>query len=440
VRLMPHASVGVVRAVLLISVALGLATAPSAAAVEPLPRSFMWGVAGSAWQTEGGAVDDNWHHYASVRPDFEPIGKAVDFRHRYPQDIRRARKLGADTYRVGISWARIQPRRGSFSEPALRFYDRVFRTMARNGIRPLVTLSHWDYPMWAFGDGGWARPRMVEEFLRFVRKVVPRYRRYVRHWLTFNEAFFYILAESAFHPLTSSQTAAMADNLVRAHRRAYGLIHRLQPRARVSTNLAWVGLTTAADPRFYSRVADRLDYVALDYYYPAYTGSDLPHVLAGTPWLAQLDPFGLYLSLRTLSRQFPRLPIVITENGMPTDDGRSRPDGYTRGQNLADNVYWLQRAREDGVNVAGYLYWSLTDNYEIGSYRGRFGLYTVDARNDPRLRRHPTDAVPVYRGITQRRGVRPGYRLVRRPAAEDCRQSVPPLLRDRCLAAVQGGE
>jgi beta-glucosidase len=424
------------RALALVGLGLALALAPAASAVERLPRSFMWGVSGSAWQSEGGFVDDNWHHYASTQPSFEPIGRAVDFRHRYPSDIALARGLGANTYRVGISWARVQPRRGKFSQGGLRYYDRVFRAMAGAGIRPLVTLSHWDYPRWA---GSWAEPRMADDFLRYVRKVVSRYRRHVRHWLTFNEAHFFILAEFAFHPLEPAQMQTMADNLVAAHRRAYDLIHRLQPRGMVSTNLAWIGHDSAEDPQFFSRVAAKLDYVGLDYYYPAYSPDDLTKVLSGRSWEAQLDPFGLYMSLRTMARRFPRLPIIVTENGMPTDNGKPRPDGYTRGENLADNLYWLQHAREDGVNVIGYLYWSLTDNYEIGSYRGRFGLYTVNARTDPKLRRRPTDAVPVYRAITRRGGVRARYRLVRRPAAADWQQAVPAWLRGTCLDAAGDG-
>jgi beta-glucosidase len=423
-----------VNLLLALCVALLTTWSAAAAAAEPLPRSFMWGVAGSAWQSEGGFVDDNWHHYASVNESFDPIGRSVDFRHRYPDDIARADRLGADTYRVSISWARVEPRRGVFSERALRYYDRVFRTMARRGIRPLITLSHWDYPQWA---GSWAAKRTVADFLRYTREVVSRYRRYARYWLTFNEAYFYILAEQVYRPLAGEQVQAMADHLVSAHRRAHALIHRLQPRARVSTNVAWLGPDTAEDPRFFSRVADKLDYVALDYYYPGYRSTDLTYVLRGTSWLAQLDPFGMYTSLRTLARRFPSLPIVVTENGMPTDNAKPRADGYTRGENLADNVYWLQRARADGVNVVGYLYWSLTDNYEIGSYRGRFGLYTVDALTDPKLRRQPTDAVPVYRRITARGGVPARYRLAKPPAAADC-QLVESWLRSTCLRAAGG--
>ena len=94
----------------------------------------------------------------------------------------------------------------------------------------------------------------------------------------------------------------------------------------------------------------------------------------------------------------------------------------------------MQRARDAGVPVIGYLCWSLTDNYEFGSYTSRFGLYTVDVRTDPSLRRKPTDAVPVYTSVIARRGVSPRYALVRRPAAADC-ALVPAADRGTCRAA-----
>ena len=105
----------------------------------------------------------------------------------------------------------------------------------------------------------------------------------------------------------------------------------------------------------------------------------------------------MYTALRSMHAAFPSLPVLITENGMPTDNGAPRADGVTR-QELRDTLYWVQRARQDGVPVIGYVYWSLTDNYEWGSYGARFGLYTVDVQSDPTLSRHATAAVRTYRG------------------------------------------
>ena len=77
---------------------------------------------------------------------------------------------------------------------------------------------------------------------------------------------------------------------------------------------------------------------------------------------------------------------------------------------LEDTMYWVQRAVADGAPVTGYMYWSLTDNYEWGSYAPRFGLYTVDVTTDPTLARRPTAAVAAYRALIRNRGVPVDYR------------------------------
>ncbi|MFI5776220.1 family 1 glycosylhydrolase [Nocardia sp. NPDC051570] len=130
-----------------------------------------------------------------------------------------------------------------------------------------------------------------------------------------------------------------------------------------------------------------------------------------------LQPEGIYYALQYYSRRFPGKPLYVVENGMPTRDGAARADGYTRADHLRDHVYWIQRAVADGIPVLGYNYWSITDNYEWGSYTPRFGLYTVDARTDPALIRRPTDAVAAYTGLTGARGVPADYRPTRAPAA-----------------------
>lgn len=115
--------------------------------------------------------------------------------------------------------------------------------------------------------------------------------------------------------------------------------------------------------------------------------------------------------------QFPGKPIRVIENGLATDPAGRRPDGYRRSDHLRDTVYWLQRAKQDGIPVKSYNYWSLTDNYEWGGdFDSRFGLFTVDVRRDPSLTRRPTDGVAAYREITRAGGGVPAdYRPTRMP-------------------------
>jgi beta-glucosidase len=432
------------------SLAIAFALAPSSAAaagLPHLPKRFLWGVSSSAFQSEGHTTGANWNHYidrddgsSPVGSPKEPYGNSVDFFGRYRGDIKRAAKLGVNTYRISINWTRVEPQPGRFSRKGLRFYDRVIETMRRHRIRPLITLNHWDYPMWVYDQGGWTNPKTVNDFLAMTKVIVRRYRAETTYWLTFNEEFFYEFIEQGNYPLDAAGVAAMRANLIHAHRRAYDLIHRLDHHAMVSSNYAWPGsgpLATIGTDPFMKAVADKLDYIGLDYYYPAYDQlATLISLSQGRSWEIPLDPFGIYSALRQMHAVFPGLPIVITENGVPTDNGAPRADDVTREQLLKDTLYWVQRARQDGVPVTGYLYWSLTDNYEWGSYRARFGLYTVNVQSDPKLVRHPTPAVKTFRNLIARRGVPAGYQLVYRPQASNCQlAAVAEADRAACLAA-----
>ena len=110
-------------------------------------------------------------------------------------------------------------------------------------------------------------------------------------------------------------------------------------------------------------------------------------------------------ALRRYHARYPDLPILIPENGIGTENGMPRVDGWTREAVLVQHLAEVQTAVAEGIPVVGYLHWSLTDNYEWGSYTPRFGLYRVDALTDPRLIRHPTPAVALYRRIARHRGV-----------------------------------
>ena len=117
---------------------LFLPAAAPAAGPKPLPDDFHWGVAGSAFQSEGTTPPTNWNIYIDRAGSTKaPYGEAVDFFHRYRSDIRRAAELGVDTYRISINWARVEPHPGEFSKRGLRFYDHVLDAMAARGIRPV---------------------------------------------------------------------------------------------------------------------------------------------------------------------------------------------------------------------------------------------------------------------------------------------------------------
>ncbi|QIS12112.1 glycoside hydrolase family 1 protein [Nocardia arthritidis] len=387
--------------------------------VAPLGSDFLWGVAASGYQSEGNAPDSNWSRYVAEGKTDDPYRNSVDFYDRFESDIQLAKQLGVKVYRIGIEWARIQPRPGVWDEDGLRFYDNVIRAIKAAGMRPMLTIDHWVYPGWEVDRGGWNNPDIVPDWLANARTVVDRFAAADPLWVTFNEPIFYVVNELRQQGLPITAATAMHERIAQAHNAIYDYIHAKQPGAQVTSNVAYTpaGAEDVVSGSLLDKIAAKLDYIGIDYYYGLSPDTLASSVDFAKLWNNPLQPEGIYYALEHYSRKFPGKPLYIVENGMPTENGKPRADGYRRGDNLRDTVYWLQRAKADGMNVIGYNYWSLTDNYEWGSYTPRFGLYTVDALTDPTLTRTPTDAVPAYTGITRDGGVPGDYRPTRAPVA-----------------------
>ncbi|QIS21944.1 family 1 glycosylhydrolase [Nocardia terpenica] len=392
---------------------------PTAAASEP-PTSvtpfgpeFLWGVATSGFQSEGHAPDSNWIRYIK-QSGYEAYGDSIDFYDRYASDIALARAMGLNVFRISIEWARVQPKPGEWDEAGFAFYDSLIDAIMAAGMRPMLTLDHWVYPGWKADQGGWNDAGMVADWLTNAHQVVDRYAPRKPLWVTVNEPVAYIVHEEQ----QTGITGPVIEPLIAAvHNGIYDYIHQVQPDALVTSNIGYVaGSETQVNGPMVDRIKDKLDYIGVDYYYGA-DDPDAPPPGNRQIWELPLQPEGVYYALRHYARQFPDKPLYVVENGMPTENGRPRPDGYDRADYLRDVVYWLQRARMDGMNIIGYNYWSLTDNYEWGSYTPRFGLHTVNVDSDPALTRIPTDAVDAYRGIVAAGGVAPDYLPTRPPVA-----------------------
>ncbi|MGX1809768.1 family 1 glycosylhydrolase [Nocardia sp. NPDC055321] len=386
--------------------------------VQALGPDFFWGVSMSGFQSEGHAPDSNWSRHASSGSARDTYGDSVDFYTRYADDIDLAASLGVRVYRLSIEWARVQPHAGVWSEADFEFYDRVVQRIRAAGMRPMLTLDHWVIPGWADDRGGWKNKNMVSDWLANMRRVVDRYAPLDPLWVTINEPMGYVVQSIRIGDIGLLDALPMFERLVQAHSEIYDYIHARQPGARVTSNVAQYPIVqNLTDLLFVDRVRDKLDYLGIDFYYGASLSNPPTPALVGDElWKNAIEPEGIYYDLRSYAEKFPGLPLYVVENGMPTDNGLPRADGYDRGDHLRDTVYWIQRAKADGIDVIGYNYWSLTDNYEWGSYAPRFGLYTVDVKTDPTLTRRPTTAVPALRDITARGGVPADYRPTREPA------------------------
>jgi beta-glucosidase len=378
------------------------------------PTGFLWGAATSAHQVEGdNRANDWWPFEQSGRLPFQS-GDACRHHALFERDLDLARSWGHNAHRFSIEWSRIEPRQGAWDLAAIEHYREVIEALRARGMEPVVTLHHFTNPAWFADAGGWPVRRNVRYFARYVEFVAAHLGDRVRWWLTINEPTVY--AKNAFvagnwPPCRRNDWPAAwraVRNMGHAHQLAYGILHRQHPDALVG----FAHSAPLVAPKQPARVADRavaslrdlilnrvplrlmggasgkwFEFVGLNYYcrtlvhwQPSGTAA-----LFGRDWLEddQGEPrafsdIGWEIYPAGLKRQLARfarygVPVLITENGLATTDEQLRLEF------LRSHLRSLAEAVAAGVPVAGYLYWSLMDNYEWSSGTApRFGLAATD--------------------------------------------------------------
>ncbi|MGE3500006.1 MAG: glycoside hydrolase family 1 protein [Candidatus Binatia bacterium] len=382
------------------------------------PDGFVWGAATAAHQVEGNNVNsDFWvleHAPESLFP--ERSGDACDHYHRYPDDIRLLRELGFSAYRFSIEWARIEPEEGCFSAAALEHYRRMLARCHEHGLRPCVTFHHFTSPRWFTADGGWEVPENADRFARYCARSARHLGDLVDTAYTINEANLpaslavsgllpeeglknrapFVAAAAArcgtdlarFGPFLLGHPMRIRDTMLAAHARAREALKAGPHEFPVGLTLAMPDYQAlpggeaqcdraraeSFDPFLELARAD--DFVGVQTYSRQRFGPDGPvGPEPGVPVLAlgyELWPEALEGTIR-YAHAATAGPIAVTENGIGTDDDAQRIE-YV-GRALAA----VTRCLADGIDLRGYFYWSLLDNFEwLYGYGPRFGLVEVD--------------------------------------------------------------
>jgi beta-glucosidase len=377
---------------------------------DRFPPGFLWGAATAAYQIEGAWDADGkgpsiWDEFCR-RPgairDGDDGRVACDHYARYREDVELMVELGLDAYRFSISWPRVLPAGdGTPNDAGLAFYDRLVDALLEVGIRPFVTLYHWDLPLALHARGGWEAAEAPDWFADYARLVVERLGDRVQDWITINEpevidSHGYATGVHAPGVKDEARAQHVAANLVQAHEAAVGAIRAAAPGpARVGIALslspvhaASLAVAAARDEarnrRFLDpivRAGPPLDFLGVNYY--------TREVVEGAPADAErtaigweVYPKGLTELLLRLHREYGPIELLVTENGAAYDDVVG-PDGAVDDR---DRVRYLERhlaaaadAIEADVPLAGYFVWSLLDNFEWAEgYSKRFGIVRVD--------------------------------------------------------------
>ena len=383
------------------------------------PDGFLWGAATAGHQVEGNnTASDHWVMEQVEGSGFaEPSGDAADHLHRYPEDLDLAAGAGLDAYRFSVEWARVEPERGAISQASLDHYRRVTEACVERGLTPVVTMNHWVLPIWFAREGGWDSDDAAARFAAYCAIVIGRLGDLVRwvctlnesnvgemdracgaDWLQlspgtteqqFRERFAQRIGGRAdvVHPLSWPEGRGV-DHIIEGHRQGRAAIKAARSDALVGWTLAVVDTQAApggeerarlvreAGYERFMEVSRDDDFIGVQTYSRQMIGPDgvLP-VAPGTP-VTQMGweyyPDALGHAIRWASA-VAGVPVLVTENGIATADDAQRI-AYTR-----TALAGLQACLRDGIDVRGYLHWSLLDNFEWRKgFAPTFGLIGVD--------------------------------------------------------------
>lgn len=419
-------------------------------AVFHFPKGFLWGTATAAHQVEGNNTNNNWFKWEQDGHTANKSDLASDWwGGRWKEDFDRAAGTGQNTHRMSVEWSRIQPAPDRWDEEALDRYRAMLQGLRERNILPMVTLHHFTDPLWLNELGGWETDTVVPLFEKYTRRVVEALKEYCSLWCTINEPNVYALEgylRRNFPPGKSDLKLGIQvlGNMVRAHARAYRLIHELQPEARVGyalhfrpqeparlwspldrlmRNIKFEGINMAFPSAISSGVLrsplgkilvpeakGTQDYFGLNYYSVDTVAFDLRNRAElfsrsffpkGTDLadagMNSNTPEGFFWSFKWIVKSFPGLPILITENGIEDNTDRIRP------RYLAQHVHAMWRAVNFNWPIKGYFHWSLVDNFEWErGWTQRFGLWALDTRTQQRTKRPSAD---LYAEICRENGL-----------------------------------
>lgn len=394
------------------------------------PKKFLWGASSSAHQVEGGQYNqwtvwelenakalaaqasylyddlDNWDAVKSQaqKPANYVSGQAADHYNLYEKDLDLLVKMNMNSYRLSVEWSRIQPQQGVWDAEAIEHYKNVLAACKKRGIEPVVTLFHFTLPVWFSDMGGFSKAVNTRYFVEFAERFIGEMGALVHYVITLNEPELYIsqsYVDGVWPPqIMNKRTAMMVrHNLVRAHNQVADKLHALSRRYKVSIAKNYSYVYPGDDSRlsvwsasilhytkntaFLRRVIKKCDFIGVNYYFSdrvyGYRVHNPDQDVSDVGW--DMQPQYLVRALEDIHEKYNK-PILITENGIAdaTDEQRQWW--------LQQTIIAMQSALKKDIPLLGYMYWSLTDNFEWEKgFWPKFGLFEVDYKTMERTPR-----------------------------------------------------
>ena len=428
------------------------------------PDDFVWGVATSAFQIEGAKTADGkglsvWDTFCEkpgAIADASDGSRACEHYQRWESDLDLIASLGVDAYRFSVSWPRVRPTGdGAWNEAGLAFYDRLVDGMLARGIKPYLTLNHWDLPQALQDKGGWESRDTVQRFVEYAEGIYDRLGDRVVSIATHNEPWVVAVlgnetgifapgiqsrkvAAQVSHHLLLSHGLATSALRARGCKADIGIVLNLSPMYPATESAADQAKTQLEDGRLVRWYMDPLfkgrypqdvlddlgadapkveagdldairvpiDFLGVNYYSRTVVSADKPwDVKTGGLEITDMDwevyPQGLTALVVRLHQDYAVPPLFVTENGGAFKDRLvdGRVHDADRIAYIRSHIAAVADAMDQGVHMGGYMVWSLLDNFEWASgYAKRFGIVHVDYQSQLRT---PKDSALWYREFLQ---------------------------------------
>ena len=402
----------------------------------------------SAIDGRGPSIWDTFTHTPDKIIDGSTGDVACDHYHHWAEDVEIIAALNVNAYRFSISWSRVQPLGyGPWNEKGFEFYAKLLDKLAEKNIAAHVTLYHWDLPQGLQDRGGWLNRETTTHFADYAAEVARRFGDRITTIATHNEPWCSAnlgYGNGQFAPgiADTALSIQVSHHLLLSHGLAIqsmrAILHNLNSSTKLGIVLnQWTAMPATDSPqdraeaeceyarsvqwfmdpifkrKYPQKALDRMDlnkflvhendmndigqaidFLGVNYYTRAYVSTENPPKkpegklgFSDMGW--EIYPDGLTDLLLRLQREYPRLPpIYITENGMAVADKieGGKISDETRIEYVRLHLHALHQAIAQGVDVQGYFYWSLLDNFEWNSgYAKRFGLVYVDYDTQERI-------------------------------------------------------
>lgn len=388
-------------------------------------ETFFWGASTSAHQVEGSNLNQwsvwelenakglansaknrlswlpDWDKIKiqAERPDNYVSGKGVNHYELFEEDFDLVKRLNLNSFRFSIEWSRLEPEEGKWDIEAFNYYKKYISGLKKRDIEPFLTIWHWTMPLWFTNKGGFEKKRNIKYFERFVAKISQELLSDVKYVITLNEPNVYSLLSYYIGEWPPNKrnllvTLKVFNNLKIAHKRSYSIIKSYTSNTEVGLAYQVNGFRPYRVNNFFdhimakisayiwnwwflNRTKNKQDFIGINYYFDDYLKGfkrDNPiKIFNDLGW--SMNPSGILEVLENVSKRYPSKPIIITENGLADAEDKNRKWW------LVKTMEALDQARKRGVNLRGYLHWSLIDNFEWAyGWWPKFGLLRVDKK------------------------------------------------------------